>query len=81
MGSFKDMTGMRFGRWTVLCRTPRPEYHAGKDVWWKCRCDCGNESILNGKNLRDGDTRSCGCYRSEVISKRMKERHRMEEAQ
>lgn len=76
MRSAKDITGMRFGRLTVLSRTPRPEFYAGGDSWWKVRCDCGTESIVNGKNLRNGHTRSCGCYRREVSGKRMKEWHR-----
>ncbi len=79
MGGVKDITGMRFGRLTVMNRTPRPEYHTGKGAWWECRCDCGNESIVNGNSLHGGKTRSCGCYRREVNGKRMKERHwRME---
>jgi len=28
---------------------------------WKCRCDCGNEKITSGCNLRWGCTKSCGC--------------------
>lgn len=72
MSSLKELAGMRFGRWKVLSRSPRPEYHTGKDAWWLCRCDCGTESIVNGKNLRTGQTLSCGCYRSETTSKRLK---------
>ena len=28
---------------------------------WKCKCDCGNEIIANGRTLRNGGRRSCGC--------------------
>jgi len=28
---------------------------------WKCRCDCGNECIVNHRYLKCGDTSSCGC--------------------
>ena len=70
--NLKELIGMRYGRWTVLARSPRPEYYTGRDAWWVCRCDCGTESIVNGKNLRTGHTLSCGCYRREI----MKNRHR-----
>lgn len=29
----------------------------------KCRCDCGNEKIILGSSLWNGDTRSCGGIR------------------
>jgi hypothetical protein len=30
---------------------------------WRCRCDCGTECVVNAKELRNGQTRSCGCRR------------------
>lgn len=56
-----DLTGQRFGRLTVL------GYHDKHNnmTRWKCLCDCGNETIVYGNNLRRGYTRSCGCYRHE----------------
>lgn len=64
-----DMTGMQFGRLTVLS-------HAGKDKYgnalWVCRCDCGIEKTSNGAMLRQGKAVSCGCLHSEITSKRMK---------
>lgn len=38
-----------------------------KKVKWKCRCDCGNETIVLGGSLRKGTTQSCGCYWRERI--------------
>ena len=34
---------------------------------WDCKCDCGNEITTLGTSLRRGDTKSCGCYRKEVL--------------
>lgn len=58
----KDMTGKVFGRLTVLCQAPsRRENRAA----WLCRCSCGNECIVTGKELREKKTKSCGCLRRE----------------
>lgn len=54
-----DLTGQRFGRLTVLSRTPvkdRPR--------WNCICDCGTEKVLPTESLLGG-TKSCGCFRRE----------------
>jgi hypothetical protein len=48
-----DLTGQRFGRWTVL--EPLPEYK------WLCRCDCGTEQPVLSKSLKSGKSTSCGC--------------------
>lgn len=58
-----DLTGKRFGRLVVLCRVE----HEKKGVKWKCRCDCGKETIVFGGSLRNGQTQSCGCYWRERI--------------
>lgn len=62
-----DLTGSRFGRFTVVRRAPN-----NKDgrTMWLCICDCGNERIVSGKCLRNGHTQSCGCLNRDVVSKR-----------
>ena len=32
---------------------------------WRCKCDCGNETIVSKTHLRTGHTRSCGCLFTE----------------
>ena len=49
-----DLTGKTFGFWTVL------EY-AGNSRW-KCKCRCGTVANVDGYCLRNGGTKSCGCY-------------------
>lgn len=39
---------------------------------WLCQCDCGNEVTVSGNRLRSGNTKSCGCLRRELVSKRFK---------
>jgi hypothetical protein len=58
MRVFKDITGQRFGRLTALKPTSERRYAS---VVWLCQCDCGQQVSIDGKNLRRGDTRSCGC--------------------
>ena len=52
-----DLTGQRFGRWTVIGRTPAPPGITA--AYWLCRCDCGTEAAVIGKNLRDGKSQGC----------------------
>jgi hypothetical protein len=57
--NYIDLMGHRFGKLAVLSDTgPRKT----RRPIWLCRCDCGIEIEVLGKYLRNGDTRSCGCY-------------------
>ena len=31
---------------------------------WLCKCECGEEVLVKGTNLRNGGTTSCGCIKS-----------------
>ena len=56
----KNFAGKRFGMLTVLA-------YAGKEAGmhrWKCRCDCGRETIVGQTLLQSGKTRSCGCLQA-----------------
>lgn len=60
-----DMTGMRFGRYTVIKRAGSKT--TGESTWL-CQCDCGNIHIVRGSRLRNGSSTSCGCYANEIAS-------------
>lgn len=62
-----DLTGIRFARLVAL--RPSGSSRAG-GVSWLCRCDCGAEITCSGKNLRSGNTKSCGCLNSQKVSER-----------
>lgn len=62
MPKIKDLTGVVFGRLTVLETSGKCEY--GRYLW-KCECECGNLSIVRSGNLVKGITTSCGCFRRE----------------
>lgn len=55
---FIDITGQRFGKLVAIDYEKRNGV-----VYYKCRCDCGNEIFVLSQHLRRGDTKSCGCGR------------------
>ena len=62
-----DISGQKFGRWTVLQKAPS-QY---KSAYWKCRCECGKESSVQGRSLRRGASKSCGCLVRELALARI----------
>ena len=58
IGHCNDLTGMRFGKLTVVRLDERR--CCGK-ACWICKCDCGNEKSIIGSSLTQGMTKSCGC--------------------
>lgn len=64
MPALLDLTGQRFTRLTVLGRAGLT---GNRHPAWRCRCDCGNITVVGGGELRTGNTRSCGCYRRDVM--------------
>lgn len=41
-----------------------------KQVCYLCKCECGNELIVKGQALRNGNTKSCGCLSREITAQR-----------
>lgn len=69
MGKFIDMTGQKFGKLTVICRTEdHVQPNGAKSVMWLCKCDCGNEVVTSGISLRKKLTQSCGCFHKECAT-------------
>jgi hypothetical protein len=62
-----DITGMVFGKLTAINIDSKPKEHPEK---WLCQCSCGNTKIANKASLINGSTKSCGCYRKELLAKR-----------
>lgn len=53
---------MRYGRLLVIKRSEKK--YLGQSIWL-CKCDCGNIKNVKGGCLTAGQTKSCGCIRSE----------------
>jgi hypothetical protein len=64
-----DLTNKRFGRSIVLKYIGNNKHGVCR---WLCRCDCGKKFVTNTQSLVRGNTKSCGCYQREVVSKRAK---------
>ncbi len=64
------MIGQTFGRLLVLQRTN--DEAKGGHITYLCRCSCGVEKKVLSYRLRNGNTRSCGCFRADFHSKRRK---------
>ena len=69
----KDLTGLKFGRLTVLKQVPKPEHLKYKARYWLCECDCGNDRIVPRNNLIKNNTTSCGCLNKEIVSNMRKD--------
>jgi hypothetical protein len=65
MSRVKDLTGEKFGRWTVLRRAGSTSQG---QATWRCLCSCGKEKEVRGADLRFGKSVSCDCLRIELIT-------------
>lgn len=66
--SMVDLKGKRFGLLVAYERIVFISAAGKKESKWKCRCDCGNETIARTSDLRSGQTKSCGCLRVTNVS-------------
>ena len=60
MGKFIDLTGMQFGKWTVLERAP----NRGTTTYWRCQCECERVIDVAATSLRKGHSE--GCHRCQA---------------
>ncbi len=68
----KDLTGSVFGRLTVLEESSKRS-NSG-DLFWRCLCECGTETLVSTNSLKRKVTTSCGCFAREVAKKLAQER-------
>ena len=70
MGSTpENLAGQTFERLHVLRQVGRTKHGS---VRWKCRCSCGNTTIVSAGDLKSRHTMSCGCRRREVSAARQR---------
>ena len=61
-----NLVGQEFGRLTVVEKIGSI---GNRGIVWRCVCCCGNETTVPTRDLRSGNTKSCGCLRNEKISR------------
>lgn len=62
--NFIDLTNSRFGRLIVLSFGGQTRYRNAK---WNCLCECGTSIVVSSGNLRNGNTKSCGCLQRDRV--------------
>ena len=60
-----QLVGHKFGRLSVFAPAGLDKRRASM---WECRCTCGNVIVAKGSNLKNGNTRSCGCITKELLA-------------
>ena len=55
---FIDLTGKKFGKLTALEPVGK---NKRREIMWLCQCDCGNQIVVSGYQMRRNHTKSCGC--------------------
>lgn len=53
-----DLTSRRFGKLVVIARSHIDKY---RSWYWRCKCDCGQITVVRGRSLTTRRTISCGC--------------------
>lgn len=70
MAKRKDLTGMKFGKLTVVSID---EKATSRHYKWICKCECGNTVSVFGTNLNQGISQSCGCNSSRTRAYKLKD--------
>lgn len=66
---YSDLSGKRFANLIVLSKDKNPS----KNSKWVCKCLlCGKQTLVTRPNLKSGNTKDCGCQRSNKISDAVK---------
>lgn len=53
-----DLIGKKYGKLTVVAESPKRQQGY---ICWICSCECGNECVVKGIDLRNRAKQSCGC--------------------
>lgn len=64
MSKHNDLTGNKYNRWFVESYIGTNKH---REAMYHCICECGNEGNICGRDLVSGKSKSCGCYKSDVI--------------
>jgi hypothetical protein len=68
-----DLTGQRFGKWTVIQYSH--QHSKSKRHYWTAQCDCGTLRAIGASSLTCDRTHSCGCDRGSHLKTHDMSRH------
>lgn len=71
---FVDLTGKRFNYLTVVAFERKGKNYKS---YWRAKCDCGKETVVQGYKLTSGQTKSCGCYNHFLLNSGSRKKHGM----
>ena len=63
------MIGEKINMLTII-----DEYKKGRNKYYLCKCECGNEKEIRSDSVKSGKTKSCGCLSKEVNRNRKGEK-------
>ncbi len=67
IGKANIVIGDRQGRLVICDRAPNTKSKKARVI---CKCDCGNYTVINHQDFKEGRVISCGCFFKEQASKR-----------
>ena len=66
--SIQLQAGQKFGRLTIISLHHISNIPKSRE-FYLCKCDCGNETVVEKWNLKTKHTTSCGCFAKDLKSK------------
>lgn len=69
-----NLIGQKFNYLTVI----NGPIKKGRKIYWECQCDCGNFKIARSDQLKNGQTKSCGCYKNKIFIENNKKRQTLD---
>lgn len=63
-----ELIGKQYAHLLIIKEIPTSKYEIRKVL---CKCECGTEKIISLKDVLNGHTQSCGCYRKKVSAEKM----------
>lgn len=64
---FENLKDQKFNRLTAIERVENDKLG---HTMWKCKCECNNIVVCSASSLKNGKTKSCGCYKNELVGNR-----------
>lgn len=61
-----DLTGKEYEYYKVIDRNEERTKQNGRNVFWNCKCHCGNSFVSTTTDITKQKRKSCGCMKSQL---------------